>query len=459
MPTLDRATILTGNLPDGIKRYRSSVEDRSAFHAPTQLGKSQHETPEGYLLCKDVCIARIGEQQYHKSELALDADGSGNITVMRVPEEVFDATALASFEGKSVTVEHPNEFVNPSNVRRLEVGTVHNVHRGDGIEDDMVVADLLIKDPAAIAYAKKMKPEVSCGYDCEYDQKEPGHAIQRMIRGNHVALVDRGRAGPRCAIKDHMGGPPDTATFLRGLFTMADNKPLSKLARIRAAFKAQDAVAMEQELGTQDEEETMMDSSMDAKIKDALDWIAEQRSQDAAKKQQDAVDKAVKDALEKKAKEECDAKDAADKAAKDAMLSAEKAPPAPDLGVLHTGDSLKAVLGHAEILSPGIKAPTVDAANATKDAVPKLMLQALSDAYKTDIGKAAIDPLLAGRTIDAITTVNVADIFHGAAALVAAHNNRGNKPAPLSTRDFGKPTSIEDMSKQYSDFWAKRLQA
>jgi len=180
-----------------------AVLDRSTIHAPGELGKSRRLTPEGFLLCEGVAIARTGTQVYHKSELPLDAGPDGNITVVRTPEEVFSPTAMASFEGKPVTMDHPDEFVNPKNWKKVEVGTVHNVRRGEGIEDDYLIADLLIKDADAIEHVNRRKPEISCGYSSEYDQTVPGRAKQTDIVGNHVALVDRGRAGSRCAIRDH----------------------------------------------------------------------------------------------------------------------------------------------------------------------------------------------------------------------------------------------------------------
>jgi hypothetical protein len=51
------------------------------------------------------------------------------------------------------------------------------------------------------------RQELSCGYTCDLDptpgeyQGERYDAIQRNIRGNHVALVTRGRAGPTARIR------------------------------------------------------------------------------------------------------------------------------------------------------------------------------------------------------------------------------------------------------------------
>jgi hypothetical protein len=64
-------------------------------------------------------------------------------------------------------------------------------------------------DKATIADVEGGKRELSNGYASLIDFT-PGEtvngqhydAVQRQIRGNHVAVVDKGRAGPMCRIGD-----------------------------------------------------------------------------------------------------------------------------------------------------------------------------------------------------------------------------------------------------------------
>ncbi|EJQ8079248.1 DUF2213 domain-containing protein [Escherichia coli] len=175
----------------------------------SQLGETRYLLADGSLLCKDVPIARTGTQLYSSEDLPdIRADPYGRITVNRMPEEVFSEETLASFEGMSVTVLHPEDdegnilFINPGNWRGLAVGHLQNVRRGEGEQSDLVLADLVIKDEIAIALIDEGLREVSCGYNAEYQQLSPGKANQKMIRGNHVALVDKARAGNRCKIGD-----------------------------------------------------------------------------------------------------------------------------------------------------------------------------------------------------------------------------------------------------------------
>lgn len=199
----------------------------------SQLGDTRYRLSDGSLLCKDVPIARTGTQFYRQEDLPdVQADAGGQIAVNRAPEEVFSDETLASFEGMSVTVLHPEGdngdplFINPSNWRDLAVGHIQNVRQGEGEQSDLVLADLVIKDEDAIGLINDGLREVSCGYTADYRQLIPGKASQKRIRGNHVALVPQARAGNRCKIGDSQ--------------TMATSKK-NWLMRLKNAIRTGDA--------------------------------------------------------------------------------------------------------------------------------------------------------------------------------------------------------------------------
>ena len=156
------------------------------------------ESPEGFLICHDVPIARTGPQEYRAQELQLDGDPERIITVNRHPEDVFEDATLASFEGKPITENHPPENVGPENYAAYTKGHVQNVRR----QGDYIVADLYMNDAQLADEVKNgLKREVSCGYLCNYVPDGENYR-QTAIRGNHVAVVPRGRAGHEVAIKD-----------------------------------------------------------------------------------------------------------------------------------------------------------------------------------------------------------------------------------------------------------------
>ena len=156
------------------------------------------DTPEGFLICHDVPIARTGPQDYLARELMLDGDPERVVTVQRYPEDVFEEATLASFEGKPICDGHPPENVGPENYAAYTKGHVQNVRRSG----DYIVADLYINDAnLAEEVRNNVKREVSCGYLCNYVPDGAGYR-QSNIRGNHVAVVPKGRAGSTVAIQD-----------------------------------------------------------------------------------------------------------------------------------------------------------------------------------------------------------------------------------------------------------------
>ena len=167
------------------------------------ISPNQIETGEGFLICRNVPISRTGDQEYLGWEIGIPGAGGGQIvTVHRPPEEVFSTAALASFEGKPVTNDHPPVLIGPDDVKTYEMGHAQNVRRGDGEWEEYTLADLHIHDRELIDAVQSGKREISCGYECEYVPNGDGTYTQRNIRGNHVAVVERGRAGKRAAILD-----------------------------------------------------------------------------------------------------------------------------------------------------------------------------------------------------------------------------------------------------------------
>ena len=243
--------------------------------------------PEGYLICANVPIARSGTQDYYQDELG--QDGEEIVKVFRPEEEVFSEATIASFEGMPVTNDHPDdaEGVTIENITYLRKGHCQNVRRGVGKERDLLIADLFIDDPDTIReILDNNKREISCGYTYELCE-EDGRYVQRQIRGNHIAIVDRGRAGHRVCIKD--SAPIDE----RSKTKMAKNgkknhigilsKMLARFAVDAEPEELEEAVdAVEEITGTAEipaepapEEKTTDEDPMEARLKALEDSIAE----------------------------------------------------------------------------------------------------------------------------------------------------------------------------------------
>jgi len=166
-------------------------------------------TRDGYLVA-DAKIARTGIQLYAGKEVdPQNKHGMRDRAIVRVlrPEsEVFSTDALASFAHRPVTNDHPSEAVSASNWKSHSVGMTGNEIARDG---DYIRVPMVVMDSAAVADWQAGKRELSCGYESKivFDagttpEGEAYDAIQTSIRGNHLAIVARGRAGSECRIGD-----------------------------------------------------------------------------------------------------------------------------------------------------------------------------------------------------------------------------------------------------------------
>lgn len=392
------------------------------FFTTGQIGAKRSLTPEGFLVCHDVPIARVGQQIYSAYEVPVEANMVGEIFIDRTAEEVFREETVASFNGKPVTIDHPAEFVSPNNWRALSAGVTMNARAGAGIDGDVILADLLLTDREAIRLVTEDDiREVSAGYEADYEQIEPGRGVQRNIIANHVALVAMGRCGSRCAIGD----------------TDMAKKP-HWMDRIRTAFKSKDEASMEEALkeaktGDADEDE---DEEKPAKTGDAAAAF------DAIMKRLDTMDArittlATRDADEEKAKaEDDDDEDEKDDGkTRDAAMA-----------------RFRETLSRAEILAPGLRVATADAkasARTIDATICQCQRKALSTAYATDAGKSAIDPFLGGAeaTFDAMGAAELSTLFIGASEIVRNRNN--------TIRAVAKDTRTTDVNTRNAEFWGR----
>lgn len=132
------------------------------------------------------------------------SDAAGKVWgELRTPEEVFSPEALASFELVVATNDHPDTFVDVDNVKQVQVGTVGSDVRRDG---EFVRASIVITDASTILAIQRGKMQLSCGYTAEVLAQtgvangDKFDGVQTNIRGNHVAIVTKGRAGASCSL-------------------------------------------------------------------------------------------------------------------------------------------------------------------------------------------------------------------------------------------------------------------
>ena len=178
-----------------------------AQFADTLTIDSARRTADGYLrvVAKGT---RVGIQKY----LGREVDPSGKtfaadqiVNVYRPPAEVFDKASLASSVGRPITDDHPTVPVTADNWREHIRGAI-----GGAVKDgEWVRFDLAFMDAGLIGKVDAGKVELSGGYACDVsfesgttDDGQAFDAVQRNIRFNHLAVVDKARAGPEARIGD-----------------------------------------------------------------------------------------------------------------------------------------------------------------------------------------------------------------------------------------------------------------
>lgn len=117
-----------------------------------------------------------------------------------------------------------------------------------------------------------------------------------------------------------------------------------------------------------------------------------------------------------------------------------------------TADAMADMVTRAEILVPGFKVPTADSVRGLAG-VAVVQRKILAGADKT-----VVSPLLAGRTVDALTAPEVATVFLAASELARAQNNNRGAVRSVTTSDHGTkaiPTAAE-INARNAAFWAKQ---
>lgn len=206
--------------PGRVNRLDSIPLDRTYF------------TEEGYLIDHPI-VTSVGIFVYH------NPDGSER-RELRLPEEVFAAKSLESYKGKPIIITHEAGYVDTENVQEEHVGTILSEGYQDGND---VRAEIVIHDMDTVKNIGLR--ELSCGYNLRLEETpgvwegQPYDAIQRDIEINHLALVEKARAGEQARLnidgqtKHYLqGGKLDMSKTVR-----KDGEPLAPGA-IDAAVEA-----------------------------------------------------------------------------------------------------------------------------------------------------------------------------------------------------------------------------
>ncbi len=175
---------------------------------PTSFTVQKQKTADGHLLV-DVVVAKVGILDFYYP------DGKGKHVLVKefIPEEeLFNEDTIKTALALPFVHGHPTKnkeyvMLNGQNYGNKIKGAVSNPRR----EGDKLVATLRVYDSSIIQQLEKgERTEVSIGYRSRFDPESGYHngeyydGVQRDIKLNHLALVDKGRAGSEVRVLMNM---------------------------------------------------------------------------------------------------------------------------------------------------------------------------------------------------------------------------------------------------------------
>lgn len=158
-------------------------------------------------------ITKIGVFPYLGRQISPELEPNKIYQVLRPESELFTEEALASFNALPITIGHAllgprEEGFTPAEEKGIDGTTGASAER----KDDKVVNDIKLFSERIKDEVNHGKKELSAGYFCDF-VPESGtwngrhyDFVQKNIRGNHIALVDKGRSGHDVRVMDSAEG-------------------------------------------------------------------------------------------------------------------------------------------------------------------------------------------------------------------------------------------------------------
>src|ERR1700728_694763 len=198
-------------------KQRESKDDGSLLDLTMDDESAREYDINGWAEIKGNPISKVGVFPYTGAQISPDFEPDKMYQVYRPEEELSDPETIDSFKLLPWTDEHAMLGSEEDGLTSAERKGVHGVIGEDVyFEDGYLKGNLKIFSNKLAELIDSGKKELSIGYRCLYDIVSGVYngvrydAIQRQIRGNHVALVEEGRSGHDVAVLDHFKFTFDT---------------------------------------------------------------------------------------------------------------------------------------------------------------------------------------------------------------------------------------------------------
>ena len=172
-----------------------------------QKGLQMEENPNNdYWYMPNIPLTKVGVFPYYGQQISPNLEPDKLYMVYRPAEEIASEEALKTLELLPVIEDHAMLGTCPGMMPPEEKGiqgiTGTNIHYENGV----IYGDIKIFTEYLKNVINSGKHEISMGYFCDYDycsgvyNGQHYDVIQRNLRGNHIAIVDKGRMGEEVCI-------------------------------------------------------------------------------------------------------------------------------------------------------------------------------------------------------------------------------------------------------------------
>jgi uncharacterized protein len=291
-----------------------------AGHSPAQAeaiaysnaGKDEKESKReldlnGWTIIRDNPISKVGVFEYSGAQISSDLDPDKIYKVYRSEEELSKEECIESFKlvpwiDEHVMLGDSEDGLTPAEEKGIEGIIGEEVYFKDGY----LLGNLKVFSKNMSNLIKDGKIELSIGYRCEYDIQSGSFngvhydAVQKNIRGNHIALVEEGRSGPDVAVLDHFKFTFDAAELK--MSEVDKETKDQEIAKDEGEMSLSEIVSLAGKLNAAIEK--MKSSGVVDEDTEVSDQEAEKKAEDEDEKKEDAKDE--EEDKEKKAEDEDD---------------------------------------------------------------------------------------------------------------------------------------------------------
>lgn len=243
---------ISANIAELIKSGKEPDQAAAIAYAEAGMSKDEYvqmfamdstarvEDLNGFIEIKGNPISKVGVFPYLGKSIGAPPDQADKVfMVLRPAEELSNVDCIESFKLVPIIDEHTmlgtQQGMTPAEKKGVHGTTGQEIY----FENGVLYANLKIFSDTLQDVIENIKKDISLGYRCIYEftsgmlDGTKYDAVQRNIRGNHLAIVSQGRMGPDVAVLDHLTFTVDS----QELFKMAAKDLKAKIEKAEADLK------------------------------------------------------------------------------------------------------------------------------------------------------------------------------------------------------------------------------